>query len=1828
MKLIIVFVMLALAGSSFSISITSCPVISQGGSYSLAANIIGAPNNASPVTYYEYSCVKIAASNVIFDCNGYNITNNGVSGTTYGILLNGSISNVTVQNCPSVSGYTFGIYVYQSDHNNITNSTAINDTTSGIYLYSSHYDTLINSIGSSNVNPGIYVYSSSNNNFINSVGTTTTPGYGILLQLDSNNNNFINTTGISSGDGIYVISYSDNNTFINSTGIGNSSPGIRFDTYSNNNVLINSTGISNSSFGIGITGNSSNNTITNSTGISNYSDGIALEANSNTIISSAGISNASSGIFLYIGSNNSNVINSSGISNSNIGIYLSSSPNSNVINSTATSNSNFGIIIYLSPNSNVINSTGASQSGYGILLQSTPNTNLINSTGTSISGPGIYLLSTSSDTIASSAGTSNSSYGIWLASGSNNTLASSIGTSNSSYAILINSSDNNTIINSTGSSYSNVGLYIYSSNYTTITNSTGTCAWGDGIYLYSSNYTTILNSTGISDKNYGIRLYLSSNNLILNSTGISNHGLGIYLASSSSNTFVNAIGTSNLAQGIYLASSSNNTFINSTGTSNSSYGIYIFSSSNNAISNSTLSGSSYGLYIVSSNATLLSNDHYYNNSIDFFVGGPSSFNMSNAIFDNPLGNFQHFSNLTINDSLSSGESYAVSWSANPTALHPGYSSFVQKFVNISVLSGNPSIDSIVWTWTPGELGSYNESEFSLLGYNGSWNLLNGSPDTTAHTLSMTSLKPGAIYGIMEPSSLPPAVTLNSPANLSISNSSAVTFSFTAVSNQSITMNCSLFLDNVLSQSNSSTLNNTATLFLISSIPDGNHFWYVQCTDNANNTGTSLVNNLTIDTQAPLVTLNSPANLSISNSSIVTFSFTAVDNFSTIMNCSIFLDGTLNQSNPSTLNNTATTFSISTIPDGNNAWYVLCMNAVNNTGTSVTRTFTVETSAPSLTIQNPVNNSFSSSANIPLDYSVSDPNLQSCWYTTDGGVTNTTLPDCSNTSFTASEGSNTVTVYANNSAGNQNSSSATFTVETSAPSLTIQNPVNNSFSSSANIPLDYSVSDPNLQSCWYTINGGDSVPLPDCSNTSFTASEGSNTVTVYANNSAGNQNSSSATFTVETSAPSLTIQNPVNNSFSSSANIPLDYSVSDSNLQSCWYTTDGGVTNTTLPDCSNTSFTASEGSNTVTVYANNSAGNQNSSSATFTVETSAPSLTIQNPVNNSFSSSANIPLDYSVSDPNLQSCWYTTDGGVTNTTLPDCSNTSFTASEGSNTVTVYANNSAGNQNSSSATFTVETSAPSLTIQNPVNNSFSSSANIPLDYSVSDSNLQSCWYTINGGDSVPLPDCSNTSFTASVGSNTVTVYANDSAGNVNSSTAAFTVETIPPSVSLNSPANLSLSNVSSVTFNFTAVDNFSTIMSCSIYLDGILNQTNASTLNNTATLFIISGIPDGNHSWYVQCRDNANNTGTSATSSFAIDTTAPLITINSPANNTIYNSSSVLVNISVVEAHPASTWFFNGSANQTYTVPVNKTYADGSYNMTVWSNDTLGHLSSAVASFSVDTISPRISFVAPTFNSSSLLKFNYIEINVTASDAHLSNITIRLYNSSRALINSTTTTSANKFSNFTNLPDGTYYFNATAYDAANHSNSTATWNVTLDTTAPIITIISPMNNTLYNTSTIRINISVIEPHPSRTWFFNGTANQTYTGSINKAYSDGSYNLTVWSNDTLGHLSTASVNFSVDTIRPRISFVAPTFNASTFHGLSYIEVNVTASDAHLSNITIRLYNSSRALINSTKTTNPNLFANFTSLPYGTYYFNATAYDAVGHSNSTATRRVILHS
>ena len=152
-----------------------------------------------------------------------------------GIRLEDGSNNMVANNLIEGSSRnpTYGIYVWDSDNNNIFTNNYIFKNYIGIYLWASGN----NEVTTNNVTDndyGIYFKSLGNSEVTNN--NVTDNDYGICFE-DSNNNEVTNNSVTDNDYGICLWT-SDNNTFTNNT-ISNNDKGIYFKNSSNNNIYLN-----------------------------------------------------------------------------------------------------------------------------------------------------------------------------------------------------------------------------------------------------------------------------------------------------------------------------------------------------------------------------------------------------------------------------------------------------------------------------------------------------------------------------------------------------------------------------------------------------------------------------------------------------------------------------------------------------------------------------------------------------------------------------------------------------------------------------------------------------------------------------------------------------------------------------------------------------------------------------------------------------------------------------------------------------------------------------------------------------------------------------------------------------------------------------------------------------------------------------------------------------------------------------------------------------------------------------------------------------------------------------------------------------------------------------------------------------------------------------------------------------------------------------------------------------------------------------------------------------------------------------------------------------
>ena len=324
----------------------------------------------------------------------------------------------------------------------------------------------------------------------------------------------------------------------------------------------------------------------------------------------------------------------------------------------------------------------------------------------------------------------------------------------------------------------------------------------------------------------------------------------------------------------------------------------------------------------------------------------------------------------------------------------------------------------------------------------------------------------------------------------------------------------------------------------------------------------------------------------------------------------------------------------------------------------------------------------------------------------------------------------------------------------------------------------------------------------------------------------------------TIAPTITINAPLDGSYFNKNWVMLNYTPINiiNASMTCWHTldsveiSDGSVSNNTAKTFNMTSL--SEASHTVSAKCFDGTLNGTSSTNTFTVDLTAPTITSPSPANNSYvlGSSAQV-FSVSVNDGvslNTSSglfyekypsgTFFTSH--IMTCTISSCSYTLDMSSTNNGDIWSYyfeINDTAGNLGYNgtalaSLQVNIDKAAPTITILLPANTTYTS-VNRTLNYSVIDSGsgVNQCWYSYNNTNTT-LTNCANTSFIAlNNQQSTLTLFANDSIGNINSISVTFTVNTILPQwsnniTSLNSPQTYAAANNYGFQINWSASAGF--------------------------------------------------------------------------------------------------------------------------------------------------------------------------------------------------------------------------------------------------------------------------------------------------------------------------------------------------------------------------------------------------------------------------------------
>ena len=644
------------------------------------------------------------------------------------------------------------------------------------------------------------------------------------------------------------------------------------------------------------------------------------------------------------------------------------------------------------------------------------------------------------------------------------------------------------------------------------------------------------------------------------------------------------------------------------------------------------------------------------------------------------------------------------------------------------------------------------------------------------------------------------------------------------------------------------------------------------------------------------------------------------------------------------------------------------DSLNQISNSYSDEFSLDNTAPTITIEYPYPNLNFTTNNIEVRYIASDIHLDACKWTRDNGVTNNTIT-CGNniTSEVWADGTNIVTIWVNDTLGNTNNASIEFGVDTRNPNVEITSPSNTTYNLDVTA-INYMSSDVNLDKCWYSTDLGitNNSVMCNANVSGLTSVEGSNTWRVWANDTYGRSNISSVTFFKDTIAPSIEIVTPTNGGNYITYIPSLNYTVSGATT--CWYSLDGGLTNNTITCGQNVTLPNIEGTFTYLVGAEDDYTNKNMSSSTFTLTWagwnsggSVGKIILGNSSTNPHSfmdyanfnkiSMINFTANISININKIE-YFVTARSGTTNPIHLE----------------VYEQNSTGGIGAkvggNSDTQTISTTAIKYNTSWLSNNPILISNKQYLLVFMNESNIGGAsFFRIGADTNTPnmwwrVEDMNNGLDNGGINENNFNIVLwGISSGGINT-------------ITQNSPIDNYQTSNPIVTFSCTAnVTSGATITNISLWTDASgtweLNKTNVVTgIENTTTF--TNTYSSGNYKWACEACDSDSPCGFSTNRTFIYDNVAPSINMVFPTN-TSYATDVTDLNYTASDLNLDSCWSSNdlGITNESLICGENNTgvgSVEGSNTWRVWANDTAGNENSSGVTFFKDTTFPEIKFMA--------------------------------------------------------------------------------------------------------------------------------------------------------------------------------------------------------------------------------------------------------------------------
>jgi hypothetical protein len=888
-----------------------------------------------------------------------------------------------------------------------------------------------------------------------------------------------------------------------------------------------------------------------------------------------------------------------------------------------------------------------------------------------------------------------------------------------------------------------------------------------------------------------------------------------------------------------------------------------------------------------------------------------------------------------------------------------------------------------------------------------------------------------------------------------------------------------------------------------------------------------------------------------------------------------------------------------LPEGGHNIILAVSDLLHNPAT-LGWSFSTDTIAPQAAIASPANNQYLGDLSVTVSGSIDDPKaIVTVTSTSLGAGSSSKTAAISGAKFSVAdvpltEGENTLTAVAVDSAGNRTESGIKVIVDTTLPQVTVTAPNDGSFTGSNTTSVSGFVSEPPVS---VLVNGRSAtIAGNDFSLVEFPLAEGLNSLTVEATDPAGHKGITFVTVNLDTINPKISIDSQNDGLLTRSPLLTVSGTVGEPVTELLVNGEKVIVNGSSFT----TNLTLAEGLNTIMLEAKDRAGNNGSATITITLDSAAPTAPtlegLTTPTNRS-------PVTVSGSAEPLSnvSLYNGADRVATVVTPADghFSLPEIALHEGENSFTVTALDLAGNESAPSAPVSVvlDTKVPVVGITSPQDKTILNTSAVAISGSIDDPTAAvtvNGLAAINSGGTWTLEN-----FALQEGNNSLLVEAKDPAGNNGSAAITVTLDTILPTVTINTPTDGLYTNIRTLTISGTLSEEVA-----SLTVNGVvvpLSSISTSAWSFTSSLTLAEGV----NTITVEAADLAGNNG-QGTVTVNLDTLAPQLSVIGPVDGALVNNGQITFGAS--SAEPVVSVTVNGTAvplttgTNGYTLPVSLT--EGTNNLTVTAIDKAGNSTTTTCTVSLDSTPPLTPVLNPLPSAT-----NNPATTISGTAEADATVTVTL-TTAGTVIATLKADAAGLFSlTDITLQDGVNTFTARATDAAgNDSPFSAPLTIVLDTVKPVITVTAPQAGAIISTSEAAISGTVSEPVSALT--VNGqqvTANDLSFSAI-LPLAAGPNSALLIATDLAGNVATTTLTIQRDSTPPVVVITAPQAGLLTRNAI--VQLSGTVDDAEA----ILTVNGEKGIVNG------NVFTFNLTLAEGLNSIIVAATDKAGNSGSAA--------